>query len=153
LLAAKVWLLGFAGNYLIPVSLGPLLIHSGQPSSPDQPNVLQSSVGLLARGRIREAVENVSQGRLAFVPAFALNVLFTAALFNLVLLALGLVGLLRRSRGLLWLLLPILYFTLLTGPVGEARFRAPIEPLLCLFAAVALTRHSSVRLRRLPEDH
>ena len=51
---------------------------------------------------------------------------------------------LPRTRGLLWLLLPILYFTFLTGTVGDARFRAPIEPLLCLFAAVALTRPPNV---------
>jgi hypothetical protein len=53
----------------------------------------------------------------------------------------GFAGLfLRRARGLYWLLLPILYFTLLTGTVEDARFRAPIEPLLCLFTATALTR-------------
>jgi len=75
------------------------------------------------------------------MPWPTLAVLAYAVLFHVTLLVLCTTGLFRRdSRNLLWLLLPVLYFVMFTGPVGEARFRVPIEPLLCLFAAAALTR-------------
>ena len=70
----------------------------------------------------------------------ALAILTYAVLFHLTLLVSGVVGLFRRrSRRLLRLLLPVPYFMLLIGPAEEARFRVPVKPLLCLFAAAALT--------------
>jgi hypothetical protein len=150
-LAARVWLLGFLADFLTPISLGPLLIHAGTAPAPDSPNVLQSSIGLLARGRVGEAFRSAWQARAGSAPPFALVVFAVAALFNLILIAFGIVGLfLRRGHSLLWLLLPILYFTLLTGTVGDARFRAPIEPLLCLFAALAPTRPAKTSGHRVP---
>jgi hypothetical protein len=140
-LAARVWLLGFPADFLTPISPGPLLIHAGASPAAGGPNVLQSTIGLLAKGRVGEAFRIAWQARAGSVPPFALVVFAIAAFFNLILIIFGFIALfLRRSHSLLWLLLPILYFTLLTGTVGDARFRAPIEPLLCLFAAVALTR-------------
>jgi hypothetical protein len=140
-LAAKVWLLGFLADFLTPISPGPLLIHAGAAPAEGSPNVLQSSIALLAKGRVVQAFRTAWQARAGGAPPFALVVFTLAALFNLILIVFGFIALfLRRTRTLLWLLLPILYFTLLTGTVGDARFRAPIEPLLCLLAAVALTR-------------
>ena len=142
-LAAKVWLLGFLADFLTPISPGPLLIHAGAAPAEGSPNVLQSSIGLLAKGRVVEAFRSAWQARAGGAPPYVLVVFAAAALFNLILIVFGFIALfLRRTRGLLWLLLPILYFTLLTGTVGDARFRAPIEPLLCLFAALALTRRA-----------
>ena len=139
--AAMVWLLGACASFLNPISVGPLLIHAGASPAPGSANLLQSSLGMLARGRVVEAFRNAWRVRVGGAPLFILLVLGAAALFNLVLIWFGVASLfLGRTRGLLWLLLPILYFTLLTGTVGDARFRAPIEPLLCLLAAVALTR-------------
>jgi 4-amino-4-deoxy-L-arabinose transferase-like glycosyltransferase len=140
-LAAPVWLFGVAADFLNPISVGPLLIHAGSSPAPGSANLLQSSLALLAKGRVTQAFTKAWQVRVGGVPLFILVVLACAALFNLILIWFGFASLfLPRTRSLLWLLLPILYFTLLTGTVGDARFRAPIEPLLCLFAAVALAR-------------
>ncbi len=141
-LAVPVWLFGVFADFLNPISPGPLLIHAGSSPAPGSANLLQSSLGLLAKGRFVDAFRTAWQVRVGGAPLFILVVLALAALFNLILIWFGLASLfLRRSRSLLWLLLPILYFTLLTGTVGDARFRAPIEPLLCLFAAISFTRH------------
>jgi hypothetical protein len=140
-LAAPIWLFGVAANFLNPISVGPLLIHSGASPAAGSANLLQSSLALLVKGKVTQAFSTAWRVRVGGAPLFILVVLACAALFNLILIWFGFASLvLRRTRGLLWLLLPILYFTFLTGTVGDARFRAPIEPLLCLFAAVALTR-------------
>jgi hypothetical protein len=140
-LAAPIWMFGVAADFLNPISVGPLLIHSGAAPAPGSTNLLQSSLALLVKGKVTQAFTRAWQVRVGGAPFFILVVLACATLFNLILIWFGLASLfLRRTRGLCWLLLPILYFTLLTGTVGDARFRAPIEPLLCLLAAVALTR-------------
>jgi 4-amino-4-deoxy-L-arabinose transferase-like glycosyltransferase len=151
-LAAPVWLFGVSADFLNPISVGPLLIHAGSSPAPGSANLLQSSLGLLAKGRFAEAFRTAWRVRVGGAPLFILVVLALATLFNLLLIWFGIASLfLRRTRGLLWLLLPILYFTLVTGTVGDARFRAPIEPLLCLFAAVALTRPPRAA-RDIPQD-
>jgi hypothetical protein len=137
---AKVMLAGFAGNYIIPISVGPLLVHSGAAEAvAARSHVMQNALGALLKGRVAEALRAAWQTRIVALPPFARGALLVALLFNVVLMALVVFSLVAgRTRGLYWLLLPVLYFTLLTGPVGEARFRAPIEPLLCLVAAAAL---------------
>jgi len=144
-LAAPIWLFGVAADFLNPISVGPLLIHSGASPATGSANLLQSSLALLVKGKITQAFTTAWRVRVGGAPLFILVVLACAALFNLILIWFGFASLfLPRTRRLLWLLLPILYFTFLTGTVGDARFRAPIEPLLCLFAAVALTRPPNV---------
>ena len=151
MLAAPVWLFGVAANFLNPISVGPLLIHAGSSPAPGSANLLQSSLALLAKGRVIQALSKAWRVRVGGAPLFIVVVLGLAALFNLVLIWYGTASLfLRRTRGLLWLLLPILYFTLLTGTVGDARFRAPFEPLLCIFAAVALTRPAKTSVNETP---
>jgi hypothetical protein len=135
---------GFIATLLSPLGLQPLLVHTGSigyASAP--PHVMQNTLRLLVAGKIGPAISLVWSGRLSLLPPFALVLLVLAAI-HLLFLLVGTTALLaRRSRGrLLWLLLPVLYFTLLPGPVGEARFRAPIEPLLCLLAAAGLVRQS-----------
>ena len=138
---APIWLMGVVADFLSPISVGPLLIHSGASPGAGGLNLFQSSLALLAKGRVKQAFSTAWQARVGSATLLILVVLALAVLFNLVLILSALASLfLRRTRGLLWLLLPILYFTLVTGTVGDARFRAPIEPLLCLFAAVALVR-------------
>ncbi len=140
-LAAPVWLMGVTADFLNPISVGPLLIHSGSGPAPGTRNLLQTSLGLIVRGKVIQAFRAAWRARLGGAPLFVPIVLAVAALFNFTLIWFGLAGMfLRRTRGMLWLLMPILYFTSVTGTVGDARFRAPIEPLICLFAAVALTR-------------
>ncbi|MBN2464157.1 phospholipid carrier-dependent glycosyltransferase [candidate division WOR-3 bacterium] len=139
--AAPVWLFGVAADFLNPISVGPLLIHSGAAPAPGSANLLQSSLALLVKGRVTQALRTAWKARIGGAPTFILVVLACAFVFNLVLIWFGFASLfLRRTRGLFWLLLPIIYFTFVTGTVGDARFRAPIEPLLCLLAAVALVR-------------
>ena len=149
-LAAPVWLFGVFADFLNPISVGPLLIHAGSSPAPGSANLLQSSLALLTKGKVTQAFSTAWRVRVGGAPLFILVVLACAALFNLILIWFGFASLfLRRTRGLLWLLLPILYFTLVTGTVGDARFRAPIEPLLCLFAAVALIRPPRTKAARL----
>ena len=147
LLATKIHAAGSIGGLLMPLSIRPLLVFSGAHPEADtagSTHVAQQTIQLVARGKVGQALVLIRKERLARMPALALVILTYAVLFHVTILVSCLVGLFRRrSRGLLWLLLPILYFTLLTGPFGEARFRVPIEPLLCLFAAVALTRPSN----------
>jgi 4-amino-4-deoxy-L-arabinose transferase-like glycosyltransferase len=144
LLAAKIHAAGSGGGLLMPLSVRPLLVFSGahpESGTTGAKHVAQQTIELVVRGRAGQALTLIWKERLAKMPGLALAILTYAVLFHITLLVSCVVGLfLRRSRGLLWLLIPILYFTLLTGPVGEARFRVPIEPLLCLFAAAALTR-------------
>jgi len=150
--AAPVWLFGVFADFLNPISVGPLLIHSGASPAPGSANLLQSSLALLVRGQVKEAFTTAWRVRVGGAPTFILVVLACAALFNLILIWFGLTSLfLRRTRGLFWLLLPILYFTFVTGTVGDARFRAPIEPILCLFAAAVLIRPARPVPVRAPE--
>jgi len=139
--AVPVWLFGVSADFLNPISVGPLLIHSGASPAAGSANLLQSSLALLVKGKVAQAFTRAWQVRVGGAPLFILVVLACATLFNLVLIWFGFASLfLPRTRDIRWLLLPILYFTFLTGTVGDARFRAPIEPLLCLFAAAAITR-------------
>ena len=144
LLAVKIHAAGSAGGLLMPLSVRSLRVFAGanpQTDTTGERHVAQRTVQFVARGRIGQALALIWRDRLASMPAPAVGILLCAVLFHATLLIAFAIGVfLRRSRRLLWLLLPILYFVLSTGPVGEARFRVPIEPLLCIIAAVALTR-------------
>ncbi len=138
LAAAKVQALGFTANFASPISIQPLMIHSGAGLF-GQAHLFQRAVGLLSRGQVKAAVRLAWNERLGRLGVFAAVVLIGSSLFLLILIVFGLIGLFHKSgRGLLWLLLPVCYFTMLTGPVGEARFRAPVEPILAVFAAIGI---------------
>ncbi|MEO0079262.1 MAG: glycosyltransferase family 39 protein [candidate division WOR-3 bacterium] len=148
LLALKIHVAGSAASLLMPVSIRPLLVTFGaDPTQAFETHVAQKFIGLIARGRITSALSLAWQERLAQMPKMALVILILATVFNTGLLLLALFGIiLRRNRPLLWLLLPVGYFILVSGPVGEARFRAPVEPLLAIYAAagvIALRRSAN----------
>jgi len=146
LTAARIQLVGFLVNFATPISLQPLLVHSGV--NPDQtaPHIAQTVARLLSQGKIGAAFRLVRQERLKNMPRFALVVLGLAALFQLALMVLAGTGLIRaRDPALLWLVVVTLYFTLLTGPAADARMRAPIEPLLALCAALGIFRLRKTR--------
>ena len=147
--AALVQVAGFTANFLVPIGASPLLSHAGTTGS-DEPHVMQRALGLAARGRVGEAWQVVRRGRLEQVGAFFWIWFGLAALHVALLLALAAVGL--RAGGAGWLVPAVLYFTLLTGPVGEARFRAPAEPALAVIAAVGLARTHRRRLTQAPMD-
>ena len=130
-------LAGFAANFVVPIGASPLLSHAGTTGS-DEPHVMQKALGLAARGRLGQAWQVVRRSRLERAGAFFWLWFGLAALHVALLLALAAVGL--RTGGAGWLVPAVLYFTLLTGPVGEARFRAPVEPMLAVMAAVGLSR-------------
>ncbi|MBN2537233.1 glycosyltransferase family 39 protein [candidate division WOR-3 bacterium] len=136
---------GLVGCFAGPLSLGPLLVHAGKPPSRDR--VWQAALAMAARGRPTAALKLVRESRLAGAGTFATTVLVISSLFLLGLVTLAVAGL-ARCRELRWLVAPILYFTVLAGPVGEARFRAPVEPILCLLAAAALARRPAAGSRR-----
>jgi hypothetical protein len=126
----------------MPLGIRPLLVHFAAPDAaePEDPHVAQQFIALLVRGRVGPALALARTERLERLPGTATALIFVAALFNTALLGLASAGiLLRRSRRLRWLLVPTGYLILLTGPVGEARFRAPVEPLLAIFAAMLVS--------------
>jgi 4-amino-4-deoxy-L-arabinose transferase-like glycosyltransferase len=138
---------GFAARLAAPISLQPQLVHAGR--TPQRSRAWQDALALVARGNPVAGARLMFNERLARSGPFALVVLVLAGLFQLCLLVLAVIGLARgRRRRLAWLLVPVLYFTLLAGPVGEARFRAPIEPLLCLIAAAAFAAGPAAGSRR-----
>ncbi len=136
---------GFFTTMLTPLGFQPLLVHcgaSGYVSAP--PHTMQNTLGLLTAGRIGAAVTLIWRSRVSLLTPIAALLLLLATVHLGVLLWGSLRYLFRRDRIARWLLLPVLYFTALPGPVGEARFRAPIEPLLAILAAVALRPGRSV---------
>ncbi len=140
---AAVHFAGSAAALLLPASIRPLLIHFAARTNDEfapTPHLAQQAFGLLSQARIGAAFSLVWRERLSRTPALALIALGVAAVFHLGLSAFFVVGLLSRAgRRLLWLLLPLLYFTLSVGPVGDARFRAPVEPLIAIVACVGLS--------------
>jgi 4-amino-4-deoxy-L-arabinose transferase-like glycosyltransferase len=62
--------------------------------------------------------------------------------YQLFLYVLAVIGVIRRGRRFekLFFVFLIAYFILLSGGVGEARFRAGVEPFIALLASVALLR-------------
>ncbi len=145
LLTTAIQLAGCGACFLSPISLQPLMVHSGTRDT-GEPRVFQRSMALAARGKFGPAIRLVYNQRLKGFGAFPLTVLILAALFQFGVLMFGVIGVFSGvGRSCRWLLLSVLYFTLLVGPVGEARFRAPIEPVLILFAAVGLVRFCRAR--------
>ncbi len=137
-LAAAFQVGGLVACCVSPISLNPLMVHAGIPGGGEQ-RVFQRALARLARGRPAEAFNLVRRNRLCRFSPCAWTVLGAAALFLFVLMVLAILGAAgRNGRGIRWLLVPTLYFMLLAGPVGEARFRAPVEPVLALFAGAGL---------------
>ncbi len=147
--AVRVHIAGSAAALTMPLSIRPLLIHFGAGTNQDfasTPHLAQQVFGLLARVRVSTAFALLWRERLSRMPTLALILLIWALVFHLCLLLLIAVGLLnRQGRSVLWLLLPLLYFTLSVGPVGDARFRAPVEPLMAIIASVGLATASRPR--------
>ncbi len=136
--AIEMQLLGFFFTLFSPISIRPLAVHSGT-NLTAEPHLMQQILANLARGRLKEAATSAWHNRLSQLGIFGLSVLIAASIFQLGLLVLTFKSLLsRQGRTLVWFIGPILYFSLLTGPLGEARMRVPFEPLLAISAAASL---------------
>jgi len=134
-----VQIAGMAGCLTSPISINPLLVHSGV-SENMEPHVFQQALALAARGRLVSAFRLAWDKRISLAGPFALVVVAAAAVHTLLLLVFGVAAVVGSAgRQYLWLLPTVVYFTILPGPVGDARFRAPIEPLLALLAALGLS--------------
>lgn len=142
-IASKVQVIGFFSTLFSPISLRPLAVHSGA-SQEQVPNVAQAALALFLHSRVGAGFKLLWQARVKQLGAFAAAAFVLALCFNLGLLVLGVAFFVSRSSfivhrsSLSWLLWPVLYFSLLTGALGDARMRVPIEPLLCIFAAAGL---------------
>ncbi|MEO0077513.1 MAG: glycosyltransferase family 39 protein [candidate division WOR-3 bacterium] len=140
--AVRIHIAGSAAALVLPLSIRPLLIHFGAGTNQDfasTPHLAQQVLGLLARARVSTAFVLLWRERLSRMPILALILFIWALVFHLCLLLLFVVGLLsRQGRSVIWLLLPLFYFALSVGPVGDARFRAPVEPLMAIIASVGL---------------
>lgn len=130
--------LGFISSLLLPLPMNPLISYfaSGENLSLRR-SVMQDGFSLLSAGKPVQAIRLVWQERIEKVPLGALIVYIFAGVFQFGLLA----GVLfffatspRRVKYFWILLLPILYFTLIAGPLAGPRFRAPVEPLLVIIA-------------------
>jgi 4-amino-4-deoxy-L-arabinose transferase-like glycosyltransferase len=136
---AAVQVAGMVSCLTSPISINPLLVHSGV-SEDMEPHVFQRALALAIRGRVVSAFRMAWDQRMSLAGPFALVVVALALVHTLLLLVSGVVAVAVSSgRQYLWLLPTIVYFTILPGPVGDARFRAPVEPLLALLAALGLS--------------
>ncbi|UCG43911.1 MAG: glycosyltransferase family 39 protein [candidate division WOR-3 bacterium] len=134
-----VQIAGMVGCLISPISINPLLVHSGV-SENMEPHVFQQALALAVKGRLISAFRLARDQRMSLAGPFASVVVALALAHTLLLVVFGVVAVAFRSgRRYLWLLPTIVYFTILPGPVGDARFRAPVEPLLALLAALGLS--------------
>jgi len=133
--------LGFISSLLLPLPMNPLITYFA-PSDGDfslRRSVMQDAFSLLSRNKPIQAITLVWRERIEKIPLFALIVYMFGAVFQLGLLT----GILfffttspRRMKDLWILVLPILYFMLVPGPLAGPRFRAPVEPLLIIIATL-----------------
>jgi 4-amino-4-deoxy-L-arabinose transferase-like glycosyltransferase len=134
--------LGFASSHLLPLPMNPLIAYfapSGETPALRR-SVMQDVLSFLSAGKLPEAVKLVWRERIEQVPRGTLLVYIAAVVFHLGLL----VGVFlfffcptspsARLRHAPILLLSILYFTLVPGPLSGPRFRAPVEPLVAIVA-------------------
>jgi len=80
------------------------------------------------------------------------SVLLLGLIFGAISLTLQVAGWALLLRAHVWAavfgMLYILYFLIVSGPVGNAKYRIPIEPLLIIFQSFALTEMIRLYLRR-----
>ena len=94
------------------------------------------------RGRFASMFRTVMNERFRKFPWWFTTIWFAFSLFQLLIYFLALRGFAHfwKQQKVLFLffLLTIIYFAILPGPVGDARFRVPIEPILVLLAGAGL---------------
>lgn len=140
--------LGFVSSHLLPLPMNPVISYLAP--SGEKPllrrSVTQDAFSLLSSGRPIQAIRFIWNERIEKMPSGALLVYIVAGAFQFGLL-LGILFFLTTSSirfkyGSV-LLLSILYFTLIPGPLAGPRFRTPIEPLLVIVASCGF--HSRLR--------
>ena len=125
--------------------------------------ILSVQTGLIANLRTRTLTENFQallqffQSYLSSSPkqAIFLIALIVEMITLLITYGLALIGTASLIRSKRWLLLAVLmimliYFAALTGPVGYGRYRVPISPVLALLAGAGLAAYLNRRKSRTP---
>lgn len=136
---AKIHGTSFLLNFIVPIGISPLIQYITAKPLTDlkmRPRVMQDALALLARGKTEQAVNLVFKERFYNLSPIGFLILFWAAIFQLFIMMGVIICLIRFFKKTYYLLIPIIYFTLATGPVCDARLRVPIEPLLIILAAI-----------------
>jgi 4-amino-4-deoxy-L-arabinose transferase-like glycosyltransferase len=136
---AKIHTTSFLLNFLVPIGISPLIQYlTGKPLTElvKRQRVMQDALALLVRGRIKQAVGLVSKERFYRLSPIGFLILTWAGLFQLFIMVGAIICLIRFFKKTFYLLIPIIYYTIATGPVCDARLRVPIEPLLIILTAI-----------------
>ncbi len=146
---AKIHFSSFLLNFIVPIGISPLIQYITGKPLPDlqmKPRVMQDALALLARGKIKQAADLVIKERFYNLSPIGFLILIWAAIFQLFIMIGVIICLIRFFKKTFYLLIPIIYFTLATGPVCDARLRVPIEPLLIILASIGFFMKGSINL-------
>ncbi|MEO0093879.1 MAG: glycosyltransferase family 39 protein [candidate division WOR-3 bacterium] len=135
----KIHAISFILNFIVPIGVSPLIQYlTGEPLTElkIRPRVMQDALALFIRGKIKQAFDLVLKERFYNLSPIGFLILIWAGLFQLFIMVGVIIGLVRFFKNTFYLLIPIIYFTLATGPVCDARLRVPIEPLLIILAGI-----------------
>jgi len=158
LIYAKIHFMGMLANLTIPLGFTHLLFYFTGTSFEQLGSktvVLQDTFVLLSRGKIWPGLKLLWENRVKKLPKGILMVFLGCLFYQITMLLFTVMGLFRpyvKKRTILLFVLVILYFLIVTGPLVESRFRAPIEPFLSMLAAMGfgwlflnkkLIRHNS----------
>lgn len=136
---AKIHATSFILNFIVPIGISPLIQYlTGVPLTElkIRPRVMQDALALFIRGNIKQAVNLVLKERFYTLSPIGFLILIWAGVFQLFIMVGAIIGLVHFFKKTFYLLIPIIYFTLATGPVCDARLRIPIEPLLIILAGI-----------------
>jgi 4-amino-4-deoxy-L-arabinose transferase-like glycosyltransferase len=146
---AKIHATSFLLNFIVPIGISPLIkFVTGKPlpGLKMKPRVMQDALALLARGKIKQAVDLVIKERFYNLSPIGFLILIWASIFQLFIMIGVIICLIRFFKITSYLLIPIIYFTLATGPVCDARLRVPIEPLLIILTLIGFFIKRSANL-------
>ena len=100
--------------------------------------VSKPALRLVLTGKLREAWRLVLRERIEVLPKCLIFIWLFTSIYELIVYILGVRGaifLFSKNRSFFWLvLITIFYLAFMPGPVGDARFRVPIEPFLAILA-------------------
>jgi 4-amino-4-deoxy-L-arabinose transferase-like glycosyltransferase len=96
---------------------------------------------LIFRGNILQAIKLAYNKRFKWMPNFLIFIWLFTSLFELALYVFSFFGikyLIRKTHLLLLFIFVIFYFSFIPGPVGDGRFRVPIEPYISILAGCGI---------------
>lgn len=124
----KAWIEGAAINLFAPATLGDPRVRSME-----KPSFFATP----GRSMMERAALYVRSSSVAFAGAVLAGT--AGSILSIALAVIGFVQLLRARTALAALAaMPVIYFLLLNGPVGSAKYRMPMEPSLIVLAAIGL---------------